>query len=387
VPTDLWSLPGPNRWLTTLTDDRRDGRSGVVVMPGPDDPPLIADELCNRRPSRFGHERVEGDTPAVREAHCHGGDVALAGALAAALDLDMSHGPWLPETMASKPDLFQMAVLVDARPASRALQEGWARFAAAFAAGGTEVPPAIRPTVWVLQTPAEGVDLELPARDVSFTHRWWWGALGPIDSLLAARERHPGDLAPAVAELVRWDLGLLEALDGWDGDVDAIPPIVTAPPNKGVTAPAERQVRDRPPAALLSAWCDRLVESWDGQLDIHVRAEELARPGAALTRVWLGQVARFMPLIEVQRARLAEWLDREVTRIGVHRNWTDEDITTLEIGPLKRCLDQHRQARVRRERIDLIVALKDARNALAHRRPLGANEITRLRNLIENDRS
>ena len=126
-----------------------------------------------------------------------------------------------------------------------------------------------------------------------------------------------------------------------------------------------------------------MVEGWSGVLSAHLNLETSTRRDAAATRMWAGQLAKVLPFIEMERYRLASWLSQQLEdgRI-VLEPWRGTDIAGMEIGPLAACLLAHRvehRLAVPTERVDLLCDLRNARNALAHRRPVDPATVTSLR--------
>jgi hypothetical protein len=175
-------------------------------------------------------------------------------------------------------------------------------------------------------------------------------------------------------EIVRWDLDLLADLADWDGTVANLRSrSLRLPAGPWTAIDASVAASERPPASSVAAWSRGTVDSWDKHLHVHLAVDH-DDESALARRIWAGQVARVLPFIEHERARLASWFAEQVDRHGgVDEAWAREhgdDIAALEIGPLWACVHAHGRVRVPQPRFELLRDLKDARNAVAHRRPV-----------------
>jgi hypothetical protein len=125
-----------------------------------------------------------------------------------------------------------------------------------------------------------------------------------------------------------------------------------------------------------------MVESWDGELSLHVAAERATNSEAASTRIWLSQVVRFTPVVELERTRLAEELHKLLRGRPLKHDWSGQDILSLEPGPLFACYRAHLGDALPPLTRALLSKLVWIRNCLSHRDPLDAGEFAELRRLI-----
>ncbi|MDQ6945759.1 MAG: hypothetical protein M3256_05665 [Actinomycetota bacterium] len=381
----LWDLPGPSKWVQAVAAERGQGLSGIVLWPGGLHEIDVSREFSARCPRGVDHFDVRPCVSLSQSKRIEVAVVRLASELCEqfGLDSDADVGE-----LCRHPDLGRTSFLIDARDVDIHEALAWAHFAAAFAAAGREMPYTTRPTFWAIICPS--MDTYLPASDVSFAHRWWWGVLGPLDAALTASEHGlSGDGAAIAAEFGRWDVELVSEMAHWDGSVAGIIEVckpVNDLENRVLPAPAEAGFR--PPVELMPWWSDGLVQAWDGYVSIHVALEAAIRSDAFIRRIWVAQVGRVLPFIELERARLADWFAAEVaTAGGPLGEWRDQDIAALEIGPLWACVAAHRRVRLARSRLELIRDLRDARNSLAHRTPLNTATIQALRMRALEDRA
>jgi hypothetical protein len=371
--------------------DRRAGQSGIVVCPSaqvPHDLVRALDETC---PRGVAHHELPADdegrlaTEARASAH-----VRLLSLVSERLGM----APHVdPAAFCDDPALGRQSLAIDARAVPLDVQWAWCDLAARVAEGAKPLPAAVRPGLWVVVAPIDGRLPDLPDKAACLRTKWYWGILSPIDTLVAASILGiDEDRAACAVEVARWDLDALEDLAGWDGTVEGLAGRDGRWPEvDGQHLVTIRQAPGRPPDELVSAWARGLVQSWDGHLASHIAVERVHRDSAALTRVWAGQVARLFPFIELERARLAEWLGAELRRRnGVSREWAAEhgkDVALLEVGPLLACVHAHDRVRVPKARLRLLQELVKARNALAHRRALAPGTVQRIRRLAEEDRA
>lgn len=222
---------------------------------------------------------------------------------------------------------------------------------------------------------------------MTFAHRWWWGVLTPLDATVAAQDLGvEPDQAACVAELARWDLELISELGAWDGRLETLDATFRMYAEPDLRVPVPEPASTKPQVKHATGWHTGLVEAWDGNVAAHTRLALAERPDAARMRIWAAQIARLMPFIELERSRLAEWFATEVERAGRHPDYVESDIAALEIGPLWACIGAHRHIRIHADRLALVRDLREARNALAHRRPIGRGTVTALRRSADADR-
>lgn len=375
----MWNLPGPARWLRSVTEDCASGQCGIVLCPAPSLPADVALEL---------HDALRRDAHAADADEIgDGSPTRLVQGLRAWLGLDDGSAASV-EDFARDPALGSQTLIVDCRAATVEQQGHWLALAAQFAASCKEMPRSTRPRFWVFGSPCDGSLPITPRSDVTLRVRWWWGVMGGMDALTAAVDLGiQSELAETVAEVVRWDLDLLEMLRDWDGAPASLESLVGEPRESIVnTRGGNLMPTSQPPVDLIGDWGAGLVESWNGELALHIAVEMHQRADALASRVWLAQVARLTPLIEMERWRLASLLDEELRRLPRQAAWKDEDITILEIGPLFKCYRDHLHEAIPPTRRKLLRLLTDTRNDLAHRRALPHSTVASLRQLVREDR-
>lgn len=388
---DFWRLPSPSQWLSLVAADRASGLSGVIVCPSLARPPSLASAIRDSCPRSVTHLEMESsDEGLVVTGEPGTAHVRLLALLIRRLGLDCVPDP---VTLVNHPLLGRTGLVADVRSEPLAVQSAWAKLVGEVAEAARSVIATSRPTLWVITAAADSVLPTLPRPDVCLAHHWFWGVLGPVDVLVGAKEAGLDDeVAACATEVVRWDIDMLRHLPDWDGTVSGLHQRSLGLPDiTGVAIPAAPVSTKKPSAEVVGAWSLGLLEKWDGRVCPHVAFDLAAREDAIITRIWAGQIARVLPFIELERARIARWLAEQIVRSGgVVDTWSAEhgdDVAGLEIGPLWACVHAHRNVRVSQSRFELMRDLKDTRNAIAHRRPIPVGTIRDLRRRAERDRS
>jgi hypothetical protein len=228
--------------------------------------------------------------------------------------------------------------------------------------------------------------------DIAMTSIWWWAriarwdvaayiadlaALGPLQGVLADVRTE------SIVEVARWDLDLAEHLmTTWEGEPGQLPSALKD--WRSVSAPAINAERHagpgglRPPNPVLPSWDQRVVEGWHDHLSV-ATCSLAAEPDELSRLVWAAQARVLLPWIEERRATL----HTRVTRLlgaprlaAILHDWFDTPVDAdglVEIGALDRVIrkalgSRHPELREASRR------LREARNHLAHMRPLSLGE-------------
>jgi hypothetical protein len=228
--------------------------------------------------------------------------------------------------------------------------------------------------------------------DIAMTSIWWWArvarwdvaahiadlaALGPLQGVLADVRTE------SVVEVARWDLDLAEHLmTTWEGEPGHLPSALKD--WRSVSAPAINDGRHagrgglRPPNPVLLSWDQRAVEGWHEHLSA-ATCSLAAEPDKLSRLVWAAQARVLLPWIEERRATLHT---RVTQLLGAPRlaeilhDWFDPPVDAdglVEIGALDRVIRKavgSRNAELR----EASRWLREARNCLAHMRPLSLGE-------------
>ena len=229
--------------------------------------------------------------------------------------------------------------------------------------------------------------------DIAMTSIWWWARMARWDVAahiadLAERGPLQGVLADvrteSIVEVARWDLDLAEHLmTTWEGEPGHLP---SAPEGlaERIGSGYERQAATlaqealRPPNPVLPSWDQRAVEGWHDHLSA-ATCSLAAEPDKLSRLVWAAQARVLLPWIEERRATLHI---RVTQLLGAPRlasildDWFDPPVDAdglVEIGALDRVIRKalgSRNAELR----DASRWLREARNRLAHMRPLSLGE-------------
>lgn len=228
--------------------------------------------------------------------------------------------------------------------------------------------------------------------DVALTSIWWWARIARWDVAahiadLAERVSLQGVLADvrteSIVEVARWDLDLAEHLVlTWEGEPKDLPSLLKD--WRSVSAPAMNgNGRDgtdglRPPSPVLPFWDQRMVEGWHNELSV-TTCSLATEPDKLGRLVWAAQARVLLPWIEERRSTL-QTLVTEL--LGAQRlaSVLSEEFDPpvkaeglVEIGVLDRLIRRALRSRNTEVR-DASRRLREARNHLAHMRPLSLGE-------------
>jgi hypothetical protein len=228
--------------------------------------------------------------------------------------------------------------------------------------------------------------------DIAMTSIWWWARIARWDvaaHIADLPERVPlqGVLADvrteSIVEVARWDLDLAERLVmTWEGEPRNLPSLLKD--WRSVSAPSMNGSRHigtddlRPPNSVLPSWDQRVVEGWHNELSV-TTCSLVAEPEKLGRLVWAAQARVLLPWIEERRATLQA---RVTELLGAQRlasmlyQWFDPPVKAeglVEIGVLDRLIRRAFGSRNPEVR-DASRWLREARNCLAHMRPLSLGE-------------
>lgn len=227
--------------------------------------------------------------------------------------------------------------------------------------------------------------------DIAMTSIWWWARIARWDVAahiagVAGRAPLQGVLwdvcTESIVEVARWDLDLAEHLMmTWEGEPGRLPFLlkdwrrVSAPAINGGHGGAEGL---QPPSPVLPSWDQRVVEGWHDQVSV-ATCSLAAEPEKLSRLVWAAQARVLLPWIEERRSTL----HIRVTEIlgaprlaAILREWFDPPVRAdglVEIGALDTVVRKALGSRHSDVR-DASRWLREARNRLAHMRPLSLGD-------------
>lgn len=381
----IWALPGPRTLITDTLAEINRGRHVCIVLPAPmAENPAITDALAGGLIDEINR------TAMTSRIHPEPGDDSLLTVLARAVDLD--------DPPATVPELLRHYQAADAvfvavaddftAPQQKEMPELLHRLERET----HSVPRGDRLSLIVLagrQHLPQFAGGEIS--DVSLASVWWWHRIAHWDTAAHISQVEPpsrevrilSDVrTETIVEVARWDLALAERLaQEWSGDPEELPEHLSPSTADAAALPAEAAERcgAAPADALLELWDGGRIDGWHDL--VAPSALTLAANPRRLDRVvWAAQARIVLPWIEQRRETLQ---GLAVERMGPDRfqaalhNLFREPITDgfVEISHLRKMID------VRIGDVSMRTAanwLYDARNQLAHLRPLKLGELREL---------
>ena len=203
-----------------------------------------------------------------------------------------------------------------------------------------------------------------PARDVTLEVHDWRCTVNEMDLLFLAYGRMGTRgvnhamrmlLATIVARVAAWDLEIADRLIGVEDEEDLIDPTNVL---RGI-AGQEGWTRETPADWALG------TASGDGLM--HPALASVAKPHELRRRIWSAQASVLLPIIDEQRFEILSKHGRRIAR-EMRGDGDGRDLYSLEIGDLADIVKGAKLGRGLGRRVD---CLRAARNELAHLRLLG----------------
>ena len=228
--------------------------------------------------------------------------------------------------------------------------------------------------------------------DVTLATVWWWNRIArwdvaahmaQIDPPVADHRVLADVLTETIVEIARWDLDLAQTMAQlWSGDADDIGKFLNARVLSGFTVGTAERCGTRPGDTIIDLWDDLLIDGWHDSCSASAHA--LTADPARLDRlIWAAQARILLPWIEERREVLYQRVINVMGRGRFQAAVLDlfdpplEVTNVIEIGPLRRIIDirigdtnPHLRSAARR--------LHEARNQLAHLKPLGLAQLREL---------
>lgn len=382
----VWRLPGPRGFIREVVTEHRRGRHVVTVLPQTlESDPLFTDSLAVAILDEFTRQSVSAHRVYPTD---DGG--SLLETFSRALVFD--DPPATIPDLLNHPDTRDMAAVVVASDMGTGARSEFPGFLRRIQVESQAGDMNRRLTIIAIVARAQ-----LPgfaggaSSDAAMASSWWWGRIARYDVAahvadLAGHADLPSVLADVrtetIVEVARWDLDLAEHLAAaWAGDPADLPALLKAwrtAPMPLMTWPRSGTDLLRPPESLLGSWDERAVESWHHSPSI--AGCSLADEPEKLNRVvWAAQARVLLPWIEERRATLH---DRVTGMLGAQRLESllrdgsqppARADALVEIGMLDKIVQRAIGSTDIRLR-DASRRLRDARNALAHMRPLSLGE-------------
>lgn len=395
----VWQLPGPRGFVRDIVAEHRRGRHVATVLPLA----LASDAAFTDSLSVALLEEFAGQSVNARRIYDAGPDASVLEAFCQALIFD-DQPATIPDLLIH-PEVRDMVAVVVAQDLCAQARDELSPFLRRVELETHAAGHSRRLSVVAIVTRSQ-----LPAfpgganSEIALTSIWWWSRIARWDVAahiagLAGQALLSGVLedvrTESIVELARWDLDLAERLAAaWSGELSALPSLLcecgSAAANgnsghaarvgaatkawKGATARAGL----RPPDPDVELWDQRMMDGWHDRESVTVRLLTAA-PDKLSRVVWAAQARVLLPWIEECRSAL---LARVTETLGtgrltaVLRDGFDLPVkadTLVEIG----VLDKVVQMAIGSGNPELRYAsrrLREARNALAHLRPLSLAE-------------
>jgi hypothetical protein len=386
VDERVWRLPGPRGFVRDVVAEHRRGRHVATVLPQA----LASDVIFTDSLGVALLEEFASQSVTARRIYGAGRDNSVLETFSQALIFDDQ--PATVSELLNHPEVKDTVAVVVAGdlsvPARAELSSFLQRVELETHA---ETPTRRLSMVAILERGQLPSFRGGTSSDIAMTSIWWWARLARWDvaAHIAGLGGHPGlngvveDIrVESIVEVARWDLDLAERLVvAWAGE----PSHLAALLKEGHVMPTptiddSHLVMDalRPPDSILESWDNRLVDVWHNHQSIAACALA-AEPDKLNRMVWAAQARVLLPWIEERRSTLHARVAKTVgaKRLAwVLRNRFDPPInpdTLVEIGALDRVVRMIIGSRDGELR-DASRRLREARNALAHLRPLNLAE-------------
>jgi hypothetical protein len=388
VDERVWRLPGPRSFVRDIVAEYARGRHVVTVLPEV----LASDAVFTDGLGVAMLEDFARQSVSARRVYDAGEDTPILDTVSQALIFD--DPPATVSALLRHPEVENTVAVVVARELGARARNGLS----AFLARVELESHATRNYAQRLSFVAIVDRGQLPgfrggaSSDAGTTSIWWWARVARWDVAahiadLAERVPLHGVLADvrteSIVEVARWDLDLAEHLVlAWEGEPRDLPSLLKD--WRSVSAPAMNGSRRadagglRPPNPVLPSWDLRLVEGWHDELSV-TTCSLAAEPEKLGRLVWAAQARVLLPWIEERRStlqtRITELLGEQ--RLAAMLNgWFDPPVEAggvVEIGVLDTLIRRALGSRNTEVR-DASRWLREARNRLAHMRPLSLSE-------------
>ena len=380
----IWALPGPRTLITDTLREIQHRRHVCVVLPSVMATDPVTDGLASMLVDESNRTVRTVRVPADPDAH------SLLDLLSSGIVYD--DPPATVPTLLSHREAADTIAVIVAAELSQAQQSEFPALLQRIERETHALTAEDRLTVAVI-----GSHQHLPhfaggeTSDVSLTSVWWWNRIARWDvaahiSQVDIRADEPRILADirseTIVEVARWDLDLAEKLvRSWSGDPEELPGFLDRE-DRGTVPDNAEECGQQPETALLEAWERGDIDGWH---DAHaISAAALSRDPRRIERlVWAAQARMVLPWIEENRQLVQQRTVDRMTRKRFQSAMaalfepalTNTDL--VEIGPLKRIIDirlGNSDPKLR----SAAVRLYNARNDLAHLRPLKYGELREL---------
>lgn len=382
----VWRLPGPRSFVRDVVAEHRRGRHVATVLPEV----LASDAIFTDSLAVALLEEFASQSVSARRVH----DISECGSVleifCQALIFD-NHPATIPDLL-NHAEVKDMAAVVVAGDLGASARSDLPRFLHRVEVESHAGDPVRRLSIVAILTRGQLPSFAGGASsDVAIASSWWWGRVARWDvAAHVAGLTKRGDLngvledvrTESIVEVARWDLDLAEQLTAaWSGEPADLPSLLKA--WRIVSAPMITSYHlatdsPRPPDPQLESWDQRSIESWH-QHHCVAGCALAAEPEKLSRIVWAAQARVLLPWIEERRSALHV---RLIQALGPHRL---ESVLRERLQPPAKAdslieiglLDKVVRMVIGSSDIELRDAsrrLREARNSLAHMRPLKLGE-------------
>lgn len=384
----VWRLPGPRSFVRDIVAEHDRGRHVATVLPEA----LASDAIFTDGLGVAVMEEFARQSVPARRIYDAGDDASVLDTFSQALIFD--DPPATVPALLGHPEVEQTVAVVVARDLGTSAREGLPTFLERVELEShTTTSQAQRLSiVAVLPRGQLPVFRGGASSDIAMTSIWWWARIARWDvaahiANLVGAVRFQGVLADvrseSIVEVARWDLDLAEHLVvAWEGEPSYLPSLLKDWRPVSAAAVNGRRQDDadglRPPGPVLALWDRRAVEGWHDQLSVST-CSLAAEPEKLSSLVWAAQARVLLPWVEERRSALHAHLTELLgpSRLAsMLSDWFDPPVKAdglVEIGVLDRVIRMALGAK-KPELRDASRRLREARNRLAHMRPLSLGE-------------
>jgi hypothetical protein len=386
VDERLWWLPGPRSFVRDVAAEQRRGRHVAAVLPEA----LATDVIFTDSLAVALIDELTSQSVTARRIYPADGARSVLETFAQALIFE-NQPVTIPDLM-NHPEVHDTVAVVVAGDLCGADRRGLAQFLHRVELESHTADSARR-----LSVVAVLARHQLPrftggaSSDIALTSIWWWARVARWDVAahiagMPERSDLTGVLedvrAEEVVEIARWDLDLAEHLTAtWSGEPTELPPILKdwrAMPALGTDGSRVSMNELRPPDQLLDPWDQRTVDGWHHGYCV-AGYLLVAEPERLSQVVWAAQARVLLPWIEERRSGLHARISKALGAKRLAAILLDRFDPPIAEGSLAEIGTLDRVARMcigstDTELRDAARRLRDARNSLAHLRPLSLGE-------------
>ena len=359
---NIWHLPGPSEYLSTVERSIRNGES--VILRFPEGAPTGAETALHARLEYCGRWRRVVVSPPTESM-----PVDPLRHLFSELAPELSTMPDLTPVELCEEEGFRGCVIwIDGLCSINCCE--WIQFLENYSQVSQNISRLWR-TMFIV--PVSGDAPEASRNNVALSMHDWATVVDEMDLVVLANNRLRARgfvetirklLVITIAQVAAWDCAVAEGLAQarMEDILDPLEFLKSDARGRGWT-------RETPPSVALG------TESYLGVA--HAALAAIREPSEIRRRIWSAQVSVLLPVIEMQRRQVIREHRHQITA-ELRQKGRPYDPETLEIGDLAPLLSRACFARFDQEVVSRVERLRFARNELAHGRPLPISQALEL---------